>query len=257
MREDRGLLEEIEDDLLAGKPLADLLRKTILFGGRTDSTELRDWAARELKGFIGTSQEHMPRHRLIQAPLLMDSINARAQATHQPLPIRLLPEFAREITQEFPVRQGIGELEAWAQRGGEIRISVPGGDVIGAELARRSDDRTLQIYAVYWSIDPLTIAGLLDQVRTSLTELIGELRTVTLSGNSPSSEQVSQALTFVINGANHRLSVTTSQTSEGGSTTITSGNAEEQGWWNRSRRIGATLAGAASIVSAVVAVIVL
>lgn len=256
MNEGRSLLTEIEDDLLAGKPLADLLRKTILFGGRTASIELRAWATHELKGFIGTAQDEMPAHRLIQAPLMMDSVSARAQAKYQPLPLRWLPEFAKEVTQEFPVRQGVGELEAWVSRGKIIRISVPGGDVIGADLARRSGDPTLQIHSVYWAIDVLTIAGLLDQVRTSLTELIGELAAVSSASHNPSSEEVSQAVSLVIHGNNHHVSVTTAQ-SNAGTSSATTGSSEGQGWWSRGRRIGAFAVGMATVVGAVAAVMVL
>ena len=40
---DQGLLREIERDLLDGKPLADLLRKCVVLGGRAGSPELREW----------------------------------------------------------------------------------------------------------------------------------------------------------------------------------------------------------------------
>jgi len=134
----RGLLSEIEEDLLAGKPLADLLRKTIILGGRAGSAELRDWASQELKGFVGTAIEQMPEHRVIMAPLLVDAITGNSQITGQPLPSSGLPDFAKEITEEFPVRQGVGELEAWVQKGKTVNISVPGSEVIGAHIDRNS-----------------------------------------------------------------------------------------------------------------------
>jgi hypothetical protein len=40
---DQGLLREIERDLLDGKPLADLLRKCVVLGGRAGSPKLREW----------------------------------------------------------------------------------------------------------------------------------------------------------------------------------------------------------------------
>lgn len=43
-----SLLAEVERDLLDGKPLADLLRKCVILGGRSGSHELRDWASKEL-----------------------------------------------------------------------------------------------------------------------------------------------------------------------------------------------------------------
>jgi hypothetical protein len=256
MSDGRGLLEDIEKDLLAGKPLADLLRKTIILGGRAGSTELREWAARELKGFIGVSFEDMPGYRIIQAPLLMDSVNARAQVKHQPLPLRMLPDFAKEVSEDFPVRHGIGELEAWVARAEPIQIAVPGGDIIGATLARTAGDPTLQIYAVYWAIDHVTVAGVLDRVRTSLAELISELIVVTPPSDDPTSEQVAHAVNIVIHGGNPRFTVAAAQSSTGGYASLSSGEGSQDGWWNRSRQLGALIVGLATVVSAVAAVIV-
>lgn len=42
MAPEQTLLAEIERDLLEGKPLADLLRKCIMLGGRSGSQDLRD-----------------------------------------------------------------------------------------------------------------------------------------------------------------------------------------------------------------------
>lgn len=171
----RGLLREIEEDLLAGKPLSDLLRKTIILGGRAGSAEMRDWASHELKGFVGTPMEGMPKHRVIMAPLLADAITGSSQVTGQPLPSRSLPDFAAEITEDFPVRQGVGELEAWVQKGKTVNISVPGSEVIGAHIDRVSGNPWQKIYSIYWAISPEVLAGVLDRIRTVLAELIGEL----------------------------------------------------------------------------------
>jgi AbiTii len=47
---DQGLLREIERDRLDGKPLADLLRKCVVLGGRAGSPELREWEV----GWVGS-----------------------------------------------------------------------------------------------------------------------------------------------------------------------------------------------------------
>ena len=56
------LLDEIESDLLNSKPLADVLRKVIVLGGRAGSGALRDWASLELNGYAG-SDEQIPPYR--------------------------------------------------------------------------------------------------------------------------------------------------------------------------------------------------
>ena len=71
-RRDETLLSEIERDLLGGKPLADLLRKCVVLGGRSSSVELRDWASRELRGYnVG---DDLPSYRTVGAlfsPMLL------------------------------------------------------------------------------------------------------------------------------------------------------------------------------------------
>jgi hypothetical protein len=53
---DRNLIDQIERDVSQEDvPVAAALRKVILLGGRVGSTELRDWASRELKGYVGST----------------------------------------------------------------------------------------------------------------------------------------------------------------------------------------------------------
>lgn len=111
-RRDETLIREIERDLLDGKPLADLLRKCIVLGGRWGSVELRDWASRELRGF-GPDDE-LPAYRTIYAAILADAITGRAIIKGQQISSSDLPDVVREegINEELPLRQGVGELEA-------------------------------------------------------------------------------------------------------------------------------------------------
>ena len=253
----RGLLNEIEEDLLSGKPLSDLLRKTIILGGRAGSAELRDWASRELKGFVGTSMEEMPEHRVIMAPLLADAVTGSSQVTGQPLPSGSLPDFAKEITEEFPVRQGVGELEAWVQKGKTVNIAVPGSEVIGAHIDRASGNPWQKIYSIYWAISPEVLAGVLDRIRTALAELIGELIVAEPTSGTPTPEQAAQAVNVAVHGSKARVTVTTAQSTQGGSAAVAPPQQAESGWWTRSRRIGAFIVGAATIIGAAAAVFVL
>lgn len=252
---ERGLLGQIEDDLLAGKPLADLLRKTIILGGRAGSTELRDWASHELNGFIGTATEDMPQHRIITAPLLLDAVTGNTQVTRQPISSRNLPDFANAITETFPLRQGVGELEAWVQQGETLSIQIPSADVIGAHIDRASGNPYQKIYSIYWAISPMVVAGVLDKVRTSLAELMGELIVVIPTDATPTPEQAAQALNVAVNGSKNRITVLANQNASGELTAISPPEKEKPGWWNRSRKIGAALVGVATIIGTIVTVI--
>ncbi len=110
-RRDETLLSEIERDLLDGKPLADLLRKCVMLGGRSGSVELRDWASKELRGYdVG---DELPAYRTVGAPILADTVTGSAIVTGQRMPLSGFPDFVQEnISEEFPLRQGVGELEA-------------------------------------------------------------------------------------------------------------------------------------------------
>lgn len=50
-KQDATLLDQIEDDAVNGRPIADTLRKAVILGGKARSTALRDWATKELKGY--------------------------------------------------------------------------------------------------------------------------------------------------------------------------------------------------------------
>ena len=60
-----------------------MLNKVIALGGRVDSTELRDWARRELQGY-GPDDE-LPEYRRIVAPLQLDGATMHGRITGQQL----------------------------------------------------------------------------------------------------------------------------------------------------------------------------
>lgn len=258
MTVNRGLLGQIEADLLAGKPLADLLRKTMLLGQRAGSPELRDWATQELKGYNGDVRE-VPPFRTINAPMLLDGQSGFNLIRGQHIPLRELPDFVQEsLGDGVPLRMGVGELEAWLQRGETVRMSVPGGDVL-AEMYKNEEEMQ-QVHSIYWSISPALIASVLDQVRTALTELIGELVGVVPQDSIPTSEQATQAVNIAVHGHRAQITVTAAQaTGDASVAKIESATPQpvESGWWTRARKIAAVIVGIATIVGAVAAVLVL
>lgn len=188
------LLGEIEDDLLAGLPLADLLRKSIILARRAGSADLRAWASRELKGYDGVDADNLPNYRRVAAPMYVDKFIGAGMLTGQPISSRDLPDGIREeLGDELLLRQGVGELEALAARGETMRFGPPGFEIIGQLMDNESrvQQRTT---AIYWTVTPATLHGVVDQVRTALAELVGELGESTPSDTPPATDQVNQAV---------------------------------------------------------------
>lgn len=102
------------------------------------------------------------------------------------------------------------------------------------------------------------IIGILDQVKTALAELIGELIAATPSSqDTPTAEQAAQAVNVAISGSKGaRVTVTTQQSGES-SLLATPPQDTEPAWWNRGRKIGAAIVGLSTIIGAIAAVVVL
>jgi AbiTii len=258
MAQHRGLLGDIESDLLSDRPLADVLRKVVILGGRAGSAELREWASQELKGFFGVDTDKLPPYRIIVAPILANATTGSTHVQRQPIPYSGLPDYVREqMPEELPVRNGVGELEAWVKQGEPISISLPGAEVIAAHLDRASGNPFQNIYQLYWSISPVVVSGILDQIRTALAELVGELIAATPeSQETPTREQAAQAVSVAVSGSKNRVTVTTQQ-SGASSSVATPPPEEEPTWWTRGRKIGAVVVGVFTIIGAIAAVLVL
>jgi hypothetical protein len=198
----------------------------------------------------------MPSYRIITAPLMLDAITGNKQVTGQPLASGSLPDFASELSEQFPVRQGVGELEAWVRADKAIHVMIPGAEIIGAHFDRASGNPWQKIHSIYWSISPVVFAGVLDRVKTALAELVGELVVSTPGDRNPTPEQAAQAVNVAVHGSKARVTVTTAQ-STGAGTSSVAPTQDDSGWWTRGRRIGAAIVGVATVVGAVAAVLVL
>jgi hypothetical protein len=240
--------------------MATALRKCVVLGGKSGSAELRDWATRELKGY--GPDDDLPDYRVIAAPLLLDGISGHNHITRQPLAPFSLPEFAREhIKEEVRFYDGVGAIEALLQQD-EIKLSPPRATDLAMYMNSQSDNPYQRILAIYWGVAHAAVRGMLDQIRTALTQLAAELRaSMPRDQDVPSPETANQALNVVITGRRARVKMTTAQASgETATATSASTNAtspDESGWWTRSRKIGAFVVGVATVVAAVAAVIAL
>jgi len=259
-RRAENLPAQIEAEALdESSPVAGALRKCVALGGKAGSSELRDWATSELRGY--ENEEALPPYRVVAAPLRIDGATPGGLITGQPIAPSVLPDFVQEnVKEEFKFMTGVGELEAVAgsaeAAGDPVKLQLPmGGDVARLMNVERQDP-SQTILAVYWAISPATVRGILDQVRTILVQLVAELQASTPVGQDvPTSEATNQAVNVAVHGRRSKVIVNAPQAAEGSTATVTSGAPVpvESGWWTRARRVGAFLVGAATIAAAVFA----
>ena len=253
---DRTLLDEIEDDALKGRAVADTLRKIVILGGRARSESLRDWASLELKGYQTADQ--LPSYRRLHAPVKVSGINGRTQITGQTVSVFHFPEFARESLEAGSLQfQGIGEIELTIRNAEErgksvVQISVPNASGLAAVMNRESGDPYRVIDQIYFDVHVSALHGLVDQVRTTLVELIAAIRDGTPGDEDvPSREVANHAVQVVVHGGNPNINVA-APVSAGRATVKqnAASGATRSSWLSRSWK---WLVGASGVVAAIVA----
>jgi hypothetical protein len=129
-RTDQPLLAQIGRDALDDRvPLATTLRKCIALGAQARNDELRDWASKELDGYRDGG---VPSYRTIHVPLMIDGLTFTHAVRGQQISTMDLPDFAQDvITEELPLAQGVGDLQALvrnARAAGKtaVKMSPPG-----------------------------------------------------------------------------------------------------------------------------------
>lgn len=260
-RREDSLIAQIEKEALdETASLAGALRKCVVLGGKSGSEQLRDWATRELKGYH--SDAELPSYRIVPAQICIDGATTNALVTGQPIARSILPDFVQEnVGEDVELREGAGALEALAARaestGEAIKMSLP----MGGDIARlmTAEMRGQQVLSVYWALTPPAVRGVLDQIRTALAVLVAELRATTASEAAlPSAEAADHAVNVVVTGERHTVSVNTARALGAGASAATGAsdpNGVTSPFWNRSRRIGAFVVGAATVAGAVVAIV--
>jgi len=247
------LLREIESGALDhATSIGDLLRKVVALGGRAGSTELRDWARRELQGYELT--DDLPEYRKVAAPLQIDGINPAWSVRRQTISQMELPEFARGvITNDLQLRQSISEIERLAQRcppGDVVKFQHPGGqDVV--TFMNRQQNVNGHIQALYWGVSPVVLEGVVDRVRTTLTVMIAEINANLPDGtDTPPAEVATNALNFAVTGKRAKINFAASQ---GGGTVMTGSPESDEQPRPWLRVAGAVLVGLITIIAAILA----
>ncbi|GAB2331280.1 AbiTii domain-containing protein [Streptomyces variabilis] len=206
----RSRLDRLERDVLdEARSLAPILRQVIALGGDAHSAALRAWALHELQGYENNDTP-IPGYRRISAPLMMDFVAGMGIVRNHQVSFFDLPDFAREdIGDELRLGIGVRQIESLiASHRGE---TVPLGPPMAAGLATlMSQQSGRQVLRIYWSVHVSALEGVLDQIRTRLVQLVGELRAAMPRGQQdPTPDQVAEALQNIniVTGDNSSVNV--------------------------------------------------
>jgi hypothetical protein len=231
-----NLLAQIEQDVLDDdKPLGSALRRCMLLGSRTGSSRLRAWATLELKGYPVRAE--VPDYRVIHAGLHVDAVTSTAIIKGQPIGPRWLPDFVAEhISERLELTQAVDEIEALAARNEDpeefLKLGLPMSADIAAYMNRQIGNPFQQIQAIYWSVHPSVLRGVLGQVRTVLTEFVAELRAAVGESEAlPSSDQTNEAFQLAVSGnfQNSPITITSGSANHGDTLNIKNKIADARG----------------------------
>lgn len=254
---DAGLLRELERDALGSGALADALRRCMVLGGKAGSPELREWAVKELRGY--DVADELPGYRQVPALICVDATNLRWHVTAHPIAPSALPDVVQEHVSELvPVRFGIGEIEAMvsgrrSKQEGAVKLGLPHGGDVCRLMNHEIGDSYQQIHRIYWNVSASALEGVIDQVRTTLAELVSEITAGLPPGEDlPTREMATQALNVAVHGMGNRVSLTAPQAA-GASTSTVAAQEPGGGFWTLQRRIAAFIAGSASVLGALLA----
>lgn len=222
-----GLVADIQAGALdSGTNLADLLRKCIVLGGETGSQRLREWASKELKGY-GPGDEFPP-FRQAASPLYLDGSTMSGVITGQQVPYNMIPDVARDrLSEPICIHQSVAELVdiiTSHRRNGEdsVKLLPPLAQelvaLINHNLAQADRDRepfpgialppSQVVERVYWVVGLNVYASVIDTVRTTLVELVAEMKAASpQDAPSPTREAAEQAVEVAVYGKVRRLVV--------------------------------------------------
>jgi hypothetical protein len=252
-----SLIEQIEQDALSeSTSLSTALRKCVALGGRVNSSHLRDWATKELRGYEPT--DDIPTYQSIIAPIMINGTTIHAIIRGQRISRDVLPDVVRErIDEHVELREPIAQLEELVQRarsGNEpVRLSLPGSPHVVQLMNYEMGDRFQRVTEVYWSVDASSLTAVIDKIRTTLVELIAELRRgMNQSESLPTPDLAEHAVNVAVHGRRSRVTVHTAQATNGATASIVPSSATNWSMW---RRLGAFIVGLATVAATIIALI--
>jgi hypothetical protein len=269
----RGL-EQLERAVLDDTAsLATALRRCIMLAGYAHHGQLRAWALKELEGYAAADE--LPSYRKVPAALeVVVDLYLPGQIIRgntQRISPGQLPEPARDrgIGESAPIRQGVRELEAVVTRGDRVvRLSPPGSAeyvLLMTQEQHQLGNEGSHITSLHWDVSVASVEGVLDHIRTRLTQFVAEVRAAMPAGQqNPNPDQIDSAAQQALNitggdGSTFNITASNAKADRGGTASANVNEptpATPQPWWHRSSVIW-TAIGAVAATASVIATVVL
>ena len=269
----RGL-EQLERAVLDDTAsLASALRQCLLLAGYAHHEELRAWALKELEGY--PAADELPSYRKVSAPIEAEFVvnlpGYSDRVNTQRISVRRLPRSARErgIGESAPIRHGVRELEALiAISDRTVHLSPPGSVEYALEMTRQQrqiGQEFTDVRSLYWAIAKPSIEGVLDHIRTRLTQFVAEVRAAMPAGQqNPDPNQIDSAAQQALNitggdNSSFHIVAPNAKADRGGTASANVNEpapASPQPWWHRTSVIWTAVAAVAAIAGVIVTVIV-
>ncbi|MCZ4510384.1 hypothetical protein O3Q52_19770 [Streptomyces sp. ActVer] len=253
--------------------LATALRRCIMLAGYAHHRELRAWALKELEGYAAADE--LPSYRKVPAALeVVVDLYLPGQIIRgntQRISPGQLPQPARDrgIGESAPIRQGVRELEAVVTRGDTVvRLSPPGSAeyvLLMTQEQHQLGNEGSHITSLHWDVSVASIEGVLDHIRTRLTQFVAEVRAAMPAGQqNPNPDQIDLAAQQALNitggdGSTFNITAPNAKADRGGTASANINEptpATPQPWWHRSSVIW-TAIGAVAATASVIATVVL
>ncbi|WP_460087418.1 AbiTii domain-containing protein [Streptomyces variabilis] len=269
----RGL-EQLESAVLDDTAsLATALRRCLMLAGYAHHGELRAWALKELGGYVAA--DDLPLYRKVPAALEV-TVNFSLPGTllrndTRRISPRQLPQAARDrgIGESAPIRQGVRELEALVTRGDRVvRLSPPRSaeyTLLMTQEQHQLGNEEADITSLHWDVSVASIEGVLDHIRTRLTQFVAEVRAAMPPGqHNPNPDQIDSAAQQALNitggdGSTFHIVAPNAKADRGGTA---SANVNEpapptpQPWWHRTSVIWGAVAAVGTIAGVIATVVV-
>lgn len=167
----KSLREQVLDE---SESLVGLLRKCLALGALTGSDELRTWANNELKGYADDAP--LPSYRSITAPLYINQRGGNEYLTGQQINQLQIPSDLRQyVPDSLAFRQPLEEIVQMAASGQKsMKMGYAIFSVVAAEWTKMLGPWQA-VTALYYSVLPSSIAGIVSMIRTTLVEIVIDL----------------------------------------------------------------------------------
>jgi hypothetical protein len=155
----------------------------------------------------------------VAAPLQLDGVTFNSIVRGQTISPVELPEYARKYyTNDVDLRMSIAEVEQLARQcgpGDVAKLQPPGAQELVALMnweGKRNGSGNGHVQHLYWGISPVTLDGVVEQVRTTLTVMIAEIRANT-SGDVdiPPAKVATDAINVAVSGKRNKVSFAATQ----------------------------------------------